>query len=107
LKPRWYYNIERRAGKGKHIGNNSADFVTLAVEYISGELAMSTDTDLKIPEVLTIIPKWGMRRSIAGSNFNYEIGAGVGYQGYIANSEDMKDDSDVGFDIHLRIGYTF
>jgi hypothetical protein len=107
LEPRWYYNIERRAGKGKQIANNSADFVTLAVEYLSGDMAMSKDVPLKTPEILTFIPKWGMRRSIAGSNFNYELGGGIGYQVYVANSEDMKNDSDVAFDVHLRIGYTF
>lgn len=107
FEPRWYYNIEKRAGKGKNIARNSADFVTLAVEYLSGGMAISEDLPLKRPEILTFIPKWGMRRSIAGSNFNYELGGGIGYQVYVANAQDMKNDSDVAFDLHLRIGYTF
>lgn len=106
VEPRWYYNIERRSTKGKHTANNSADFVTVAVEYISGELAISQDTKHKLPEIITFIPKWGMRRAISGSNFNYELGGGVGYQGYIVNSDDIKD-TNLGIDLHLRIGYTF
>jgi len=107
FEPRWYYNIEKRAGKGKNITNNSADFVTLAVEYLSGGMAISKDLPLDTPEIITFIPKWGMRRSIAGSNFNYELGGGVGYQVYVANADDMENSSDVAFDLHLRIGYTF
>lgn len=107
LEPRWYYNIEKRSEKGKNISNNSANFLTVSVEYLSGGLAVGKDNGLKRPEILTVIPKWGIRRSIAQSNFNYELGAGIGYQGYIANNEDMKSDSSVGVDLHIRIGYAF
>ena len=107
LEPRWYYNIEKRAEKGKYTANNSANFLTVSVEYLSGGLGIGKDNGLDLPEILTVIPKWGIRRAISKSNFNYELGAGLGYQAYIANNDDMKSDSDVGFDLHVRFGYTF
>ncbi|RYD85301.1 MAG: hypothetical protein EOP54_31425, partial [Sphingobacteriales bacterium] len=80
VEPRWYYNIAKRDGKGKYTANNSANFLTLAVEFYPDLfLVGSAPSYVHIPNQISFIPKWGMRRSIAHSNFNYELGIGLGY----------------------------
>lgn len=56
---------------------------------------------------MSFIPKWGIRRAIAKSNFNYELGFGVGYLWYMSEDDIFKSNSDVAIDAHIRIGYTF
>lgn len=108
LEPRWYYNIEKRSNKGKKTANNSANFVTVAVEYFPDLFTIGSKPDfVYVPNQISFIPKWGIRRSIADSNFNYELGLGVGYQVYLEEADDMKTASDVAVDLHIRIGYTF
>jgi hypothetical protein len=109
VEPRWYYNIEKRANKGKYTANNSASFVTVAVEYYPDLFIIgSAPSYIYVPNQMTIIPKWGIRRAIAQSNFNYELGFGVGYGFYFSNSDDVvKSAGDVAIDAHVRIGYTF
>ena len=47
---------------------------------------------------------------MGNSNFNYEVGIGIGYKAYL-NEDDSKTvistTDNVAVDIHLRIGYTF
>jgi hypothetical protein len=108
LEPRWYYNIAKRNREGKHTVNNSANFITVAIEYYPDLFLIgSVPDDIYVPDQISIIPKWGMRRSIANSNFNYELGGGVGYTAYLEEAGNMKQSSDVAIDFHARIGYTF
>ncbi|KOS07339.1 hypothetical protein AM493_15800 [Flavobacterium akiainvivens] len=108
VEPRWYYNIEKRARKGKHTENNSASFVTLAVEYYPDLFVLgNVPSYLYVPDQITFIPKWGIRRAIAKSNFNYELGIGLGYLLVINHDNFIQSATDVGVDIHIRIGYTF
>jgi hypothetical protein len=107
IEPRWYYNIGKRAEKGRHTANNSANFVTLAVEYYPNLFVIGGPDYLEIRDQISFIPKWGIRRSIAQSNFNYELGIGVGPVWYLDNNDHYKDESDVTIDAHIRIGYTF
>lgn len=109
IEPRWYYNINKRYTKGKYTANNSANFVTIAVEYYPDLFTLGNHPSyVKVPEQITIIPKWGMRRSIANSNFTYELGGGIGYIGYLSDDDSIIDyGSDIGIDLHVRIGYTF
>ena len=109
VEPRWYYNIEKRANKGKYTANNSASFVTVAVEYYPDLFILgSAPSYIYVPNQMTIIPKWGIRRAIAKSNFNYELGIGLGYGFYFSDSDDViKNAGDVAIDLHARIGYTF
>ena len=107
IEPRCYYNLKKRANKGKHIENNSANFVTLAIKYYPDLFKIGGPDQLYIPNQMSFIPKWGIRRAIAKSNFNYEAGIGVGYLWYISDNNIYRDQSDVALDIHLRLGYTF
>jgi len=107
IEPRWYYNLKKRANKGKHTKNNSASFVTLAVKYNSDIFKIGGPDGLYIPNQISFVPKWGIRRAIAKSNFNYELGIGIGPVWYLDSTRNYKDQYDVTIDAHIRLGYTF
>jgi len=107
LEPRWYYNLKKRAGKGKNIENNSASFVTLAIKYYSDAFKIGGPDGLYIPNQVSFVPKWGIRRAIAKSNFNYELGIGIGPIWYLDKTRNYKDQYDITADVHIRLGYTF
>lgn len=107
LEPRWYYNLKKRARKGKHTENNSASFVTLAIKYHSDAFKIGGPDGLYIPNQLSFVPKWGIRRAIAKSNFNYELGIGIGPIWYLDTTRNYKDQYDITADVHIRLGYTF
>ncbi|MFZ0595590.1 MAG: hypothetical protein WAM46_01295 [Flavobacterium sp.] len=101
LEPRWYYNIDKRnsLNKGK---NNSANFIALAIKYHPDWFVISNADYSQVANQIAIIPKWGIRRNIGTSNFNYEAGLGIGYKFYLD-----ENFSEATADLHLRIGYTF
>lgn len=102
LEPRWYYNIEKRSTKGKIIKNNSSNFAGLAVRYYPDWFVISNATNASVTNQITIIPKWGIKRTIANSNFNYELGIGIGKIYYFDSNQ-----WDSTADLLIRIGYTF
>ncbi|KAF2514489.1 hypothetical protein E0W68_13530 [Flavobacterium salilacus subsp. salilacus] len=108
VEPRWYYNIHKRFNKGKHTANNSANFVTLAFTYHPDLFVISGTDNIYVPDQITVIPKWGIRRSLFKSNFHYEVGIGIGYRQYFLKQYGYKKNADeTALDLHLRIGYTF
>jgi hypothetical protein len=102
LEPRWYYNIEKRNTKRKVIKNNSANFVALGVNFYPDWFVISNNSSSYVSNQITIIPKWGIKRTISNSNFNYEIGIGIGQRYYFDSNQ-----WDAAADLLLRIGYTF
>ncbi|MCF6213517.1 MAG: hypothetical protein L3J45_05780 [Flavobacteriaceae bacterium] len=100
-EPRFYYNLKKRSKKGKSILKNSANFLALEFFYVP-DLFVISNTRGSVTNSLSIIPKWGIKRTI-GKHFTYELGLGIGY--YI----DLDDSrfNDTAADLHLRIGYTF
>jgi len=106
LEPRWYYNIEKRSNKGRNTQNNSANFLALSVKYAPDWFVISNRDNLNVYNQVYIIPKWGLRRNIGKSNFNYEFDFGIGYA-YLEQYGYEKNYSDVAVDLHARIGYTF
>jgi hypothetical protein len=108
LEPRYYYNIEKRAGKGHNVSGNAASFVTISARLNPGLLVYSTQENAKMATTLTFVPKWGIRRNIGNSNFNYEVGIGIGYYTLLGNDKKYYDDKEgIALDLHLRIGYRF
>ena len=108
VEPRWYYNIKKRASNNKRTANNSSNFLTISFQYHPDWFVFSKKDNVNIYDQLAIIPKWGIRRSIANSNFNYEAGAGLGYRlNFLKQYGYTENDSEIALDIHLRIGYTF
>ncbi|SHG15324.1 hypothetical protein [Flavobacterium defluvii] len=101
LEPRWYYNINKRILQNKG-SNNSANFLTLAIKYHPDLFVISNTDNTYVSNQIAFIPKWGIRRNIGNSNFNYEAGIGIGYKYYIDEKQ-----FETAADLHLRIGYTF
>ena len=107
LEPRWYYNIKKRASKELDISNNSASFFTLKINFRSSVFEISNFDEKRSENSFAIIPKWGIRRSL-GTNFNYELGLGIGYLSFINQKHFTLSDSDgIVVDLHLRISYNF
>lgn len=108
FEPRWYYNINKRSKNNKTVKNNSANFFTTSISYHPDWFVISSNENLNVYNQLSVIPKWGIRRSIANSNFNFEAGIGLGYRFYFLKQYGYsKNDGETALDLHLRIGYTF
>lgn len=108
LEPRWYYNLNKRSKNNKSTKNNSANFLTTLISYHPDWFVISSNENLNVLNQLSIIPKWGIRRTIAKSNFNFEAGIGLGYRFYFLKQYGYtKNDGETAIDLHLRIGYTF
>lgn len=105
LEPRWYYNLNSRLEKGRSIENNNGNFVGLKISFNPDWLVISNMDGVSVPNQISIIPKWGIKRSI-GRHFTYEAGIGLGYHDILDPKYNDEDDH-VALDLHVRIGYTF
>ncbi|PRY87994.1 hypothetical protein [Mongoliibacter ruber] len=104
LEPRFYYNLQKRAAKGKKTAQNSGNFLALSTSYQPDWFVISNESNMGVIPTLSLIPTWGIRRSPT-QHFNYEAGIGVGY-GYeyykvIPRTVAMGE---VFVNLHLRIG---
>lgn len=106
VEPRWYYNLSKRTDKGRSIAGNSANFWALDIKYNPDLFTIGAPDDVYVPNQLSVIPKWGIRRKIGKSNFNYELGIGIGYL-WCLDKEDYLDKGGVAGDLNIRIGYNF
>ncbi|KGO89581.1 hypothetical protein [Flavobacterium suncheonense] len=108
LEPRFYYNIQKRADKGKDVSHNSGNFISLRSSYFPDSFTVGEKIadNAFIPE-LHIVPTWGMKRNLS-DHFNYELGAGLGYRKvFETNLKQNNNNDDVAFYLHARIGYKF
>lgn len=103
LEPRWYYNFEKRAKKGKSTANNSANFLSLKTTYNPNWFAISNDNISNFANVFRIIPSWGIRRDL-GANFDFDLRLGIGYA-FVSNS--LSSASGLAGDFSVRFGYNF
>lgn len=100
IEPRYYYNLKRRQKLGKRTSNNTGNFFSLKTSF-NPDLFVISNYDLSINNHLTVIPKWGLKRTFA-KNFEYEFSAGIGY----LYDVDINV-SDAILDVGFRIGYRF
>ncbi|MDR1722408.1 MAG: hypothetical protein LBR84_00525 [Tannerella sp.] len=96
--PRWYYNLKRRAAKGRNTANNAADYLSIELTVNPGFAIISNNTDVE--PAISIIPVWGLRRNLS-RHFNFELSGGIGY--HCAKSRG----SDLGINLTIRLGYVF
>lgn len=108
LEPRCYYGLDRRKRLGKKTYQNSSNYVSLAVSYMSYDTPLMNTGDFDVVPAITVIPKYGIRRAFA-KHFNYEFSAGVGYQYNIFSDTNgcNCDHNNTTLDIQARIGYNF
>jgi hypothetical protein len=74
---RHYYNIEKRAGKGKRTSGNSGNFYGLNAIYHLESINSNSNYSSSAPSI-TIAPVWGFQRTYK-HNFNLSLNGGVGY----------------------------
>ena len=74
---RHYYNLEKRAVKGKVTSHNSGGFVAMTALYNFKSIA-TNDNFLPENASITVSPVWGFQRTYKG-NFNLDLNMGVGY----------------------------
>ncbi|WP_316633735.1 hypothetical protein [uncultured Flavobacterium sp.] len=74
---RHYYNLEKRAAKGKRTAYNSGNFVALYGTYNFQSISTNKLFNEYCPSV-TIAPVWGFQRTYKGKfNLDLNLGAGV------------------------------
>jgi hypothetical protein len=74
---RHYYNLQKRASKGKVSSHNSGGFLAMAAFY--NFKSISTNESVSSTNAsFTIAPVWGFQRTYKG-NFNLDLNIGVGY----------------------------
>ena len=100
VEPRYYYNLQRRTKLNKKIINNSGNFFSLKTNYTPNLFTVSNYNSY-VHNHITVIPKWGLRRSFA-EKFEYELSVGVGY---IYDFDINKGGA--GLDLGFRLGYRF
>lgn len=106
IEPRWYYNLFKRVSKEKRIDGNSANFLSLRINYHPNWFLISNQ-DIDVISDISIIPSWGLRRNL-GQHFNFETGAGIGYIHYFASEAGYSEnEGDVIINILFKIGYKF
>jgi len=99
IEPRFYYNYLNRIARGKKVLNNSASFLSLSIEN-SFNTYLTYDDVKKGTNLISIIPKWGLRKTI-GQNFFFEGAIGLG------TSYSKLNKFKVVPSLDLRLGYTF
>lgn len=104
LEPRWYYNLNKRKEKGRSIANNNGNFLSLKFSYNPDLFVISSEDNIFVPNQISIVPTWGIRRSI-GKHFTYETGFGLGYSRVLDNV--LGDRNATVANLHLRIGFDF
>lgn len=97
VEPRYYYNYPKRIEKGKKTMNNSANYLSLSADYQFGE---SIGSNAQALQTFTVIPKWGLKRTI-GNHFIFEFAVGIG--AYTSEIEYWEPT----FGLDLKIGYSF
>ncbi|MEP6929776.1 MAG: hypothetical protein ABI850_07180 [Flavobacterium sp.] len=73
---RHYYNLEKRAAKGKRTAYNSGNFIALSAIYSFKSISVN-DWFNEDESSVTIAPVWGFQRTYKGK-FNLEVNLGAG-----------------------------
>ncbi len=97
VEPRYYYNYPKRIAKGKKTINNAANYLSLSADY---QFGTSIGKNAHALRSISIIPKWGLKRTI-GNHFIFEFAAGIG--AYTSEIETWKPI----LAVDLKFGYTF
>ncbi|MCK0206124.1 hypothetical protein [Ornithobacterium rhinotracheale] len=103
LQPKYYYNILSRKEQGKNVKNNSANYLSLQVNYTPDWFSISNYDNLRLINKLDIVPTFGIRRNFA-QDFNYEFRVGLGYGTTFGEKNNV---SGTVLDLGFKVGYDF
>lgn len=80
---RHYYNLEKRAKKGKVTSHNSGGYYALTGSYVFQSIATKNDYYNKTIPSLTVGPVWGFERTYSRKfNLGLNLGLGVNIDKY-------------------------
>lgn len=107
IEPRAYYNLAKRARKGKTTSNNSGNFIGVAFDYQPDVQLLSTNPSFAPKTTFSFTPRWGIRRQL-GQHFDFEFTLGL-------RSIYFKEPGEPGLrfarrhspSVGLRFGYRF
>ena len=117
LEGRYYYNFDRRIGKGRNTKNNSGNYIALKGNFIPDWLTASNGDRLNVNPQGSLTVNYGLKRSFA-QNFFYEFYTGLGLAFYqedklnwdneLQNYNSSKK-TEIGtiIDLGFRVGYNF
>jgi len=107
VEPRWYYNLDRRNAISKNVRNNSANYLSFMASLHPDLFVISNYDDLTVVNQISVGPNWGLRRSI-GAHFSFEASFGLHYYYAFAKSSGFSEnESGIGPNMSIRIGYCF
>ena len=85
----------------------SGNFLSIKTTYHPDIVLGSLRDNVVFISDISIIPTWGIRRNV-GKHFTYETGIGIGYVHYFEDENiNLKEESDLALNLHLRLGYRF
>lgn len=102
LMPKYYYNIKKRSEKEKNTDNNSANYLSLKIEYFPDWFVISNASDISVNDAIYFTPNYGFRRSFA-KQFNYEFRAGLGIGKILKSNYQTQLRPELSF----KVGYDF
>lgn len=79
---RHYYNLDKRAAKGKRTAFNSGNYIALSAIYNFQSISVNDKFSERVPS-FTIAPVWGVQRTYKSKlNLGINLGAGVNFDKY-------------------------
>ncbi|MEG0697964.1 hypothetical protein [Algoriella sp.] len=117
LEGRYYYNFDRRIGKGRNTKNNSGNYIALKGNFIPDWLTASNGDRLNVNPQGSLTVNYGLKRSFA-QNFFYEFYTGLGLAFYQEDklnwdnelqnyNSSKKTEIGTTIDLGFRVGYNF
>lgn len=117
LEGRYYYNFDRRIGKGRNTKNNSGNYIALKGNFIPDWLTASNGGRLNVNPQGSLTVNYGLKRSFA-QNFFYEFYTGLGLAFYQEDRLNWDNEfqnynsskkTEIGtiIDLGFRVGYNF
>lgn len=80
---RHYYNLEKRANKGKRTANNSGNYLALSAGYNFSPIAQTNSQYFNYIGSSTVSVLWGLQRTYKGKfNLEFNVGPGVSFDKY-------------------------
>jgi hypothetical protein len=76
---RHYYNLNKRAEKGKRTENNSGNFVGIIAQYRPDFFVYNSNENINASNYVDATAQWGIRRQI-GRRFDFEFTAGLNFR---------------------------
>lgn len=117
LEGRYYYNFDRRIGKGRNTKNNSGNYIALKGNFIPDWLTASNGDRLNVNPQGSLTVNYGLKRSFA-QNFFYEFYTGLSLAFYQEDKLNWDNEfqnynsskkTEIGaiIDLGFRVGYNF